>query len=213
MFEAGILQSGFWHQFAMTAHSPVGLYPEKFNVVKESDIIGSFANNDIVHIDKIGGNHDKFSYGLKKSLFNYMHGICFDYPLQEWFEFKVPRTKIASDYIQDVLHEDENFTVKPTAKIVWLGGKPSTSYFMKSKKGSEFEMTAFTFHDKRESFTIQVPKRQGEWLKAFLEKCNGQTTTYAQAKSNYEGMTRDDFELFWFSKPLATLREHGLLVL
>jgi hypothetical protein len=24
LFEAGVLQSGFWHQFAMTAHSPVG---------------------------------------------------------------------------------------------------------------------------------------------------------------------------------------------
>jgi radical SAM superfamily enzyme YgiQ (UPF0313 family) len=29
LFEAGVLQSGFWHQFAMTAHSPVGMYPEK----------------------------------------------------------------------------------------------------------------------------------------------------------------------------------------
>ena len=47
MFEAGILQSGFWHQFAMTAHSPVGIYPEKFGVVKESDTVGTFANNDI----------------------------------------------------------------------------------------------------------------------------------------------------------------------
>lgn len=213
MFEAGILQSGFWHQFAMTAHSPVGMYPEKFNVVKESDIVGSFANNDIVHIDKIGGNHDKFSYGLKKSLFNYMHGICFDYPLQEWFEFKIPRTKVAPDYIQGVLHEDENFAVKPTAKIVWLGGNPSVSHFTKSKKGRDFEMMALTFHDKRESFTIQVPQEQGEWLKAFLGKNNNQPTTYAQAKSSYETMELEDFELFWFSKPMATLREHGLLVL
>jgi hypothetical protein len=28
LFEAGVLQSGFWHQFAMTAHSPVGMHPE-----------------------------------------------------------------------------------------------------------------------------------------------------------------------------------------
>jgi hypothetical protein len=28
LFEAGVLQSGFWHQFAMTAHSPVGIHPE-----------------------------------------------------------------------------------------------------------------------------------------------------------------------------------------
>jgi hypothetical protein len=43
-----------------------------------------FANNDINFKDKTGINHDKFSFGLKKSLFNYMHGICFDYDLQDW---------------------------------------------------------------------------------------------------------------------------------
>jgi hypothetical protein len=33
-FEAGVLQSGFLAP-AMTAHSPVGLYPEKFGVKKK----------------------------------------------------------------------------------------------------------------------------------------------------------------------------------
>jgi len=98
LFELGILQSGFWHQFAMTAHSPVGMFPEEFGVIPQQNEI-TFANNDIQFTDKTGINHDKFSYGLKKSLFNYMHGICFDYELQEWFDFKIPKTKIAPDYI------------------------------------------------------------------------------------------------------------------
>lgn len=34
MFEEGILRSAFWHQFAMTAHSPIGLHPEQFQVKK-----------------------------------------------------------------------------------------------------------------------------------------------------------------------------------
>ncbi len=33
LFEAGVLQSGFWHQFAMTAHSPVGMNPEQYGAV------------------------------------------------------------------------------------------------------------------------------------------------------------------------------------
>jgi hypothetical protein len=78
MFEAGIMQSGFWHQFALTAHSPVGLYPEKYGVKKNTEGLGTFANNDIFYTDKTGIDHDMFSAGLKKSLFNYMHGICFD---------------------------------------------------------------------------------------------------------------------------------------
>ncbi|ALM50070.1 Fe-S oxidoreductase [Flavobacterium psychrophilum] len=216
MFETGILQSGFWHQFAMTAHSPVGMYPEKFGVLKETDAIGSFANNDIVHIDNTGTNHDKFSFGLKKSLFNYMHGICFDYPLQDWFEFKVPRTKVPDDYIFNVLQEDDSFATKPTAKIVWTGHKPAVSYFTKNKKGRSFEMASLTFHDKKESFTIQVSQEQGEWLTSFLEKAavaEKLVTTFAQAKLHYEDAGLEDFELLWYSKPVNTLREYGLLVL
>ena len=97
LFELGVLQSGFWHQFAMTAHSPVGMFPEEFGVIPEQNEI-MFANNDINFKDKTGINHDKFSFGLKKSLFNYMHGICFDYDLQDWFDFKIPKTKIPSDF-------------------------------------------------------------------------------------------------------------------
>lgn len=216
MFEAGILQSGFWHQFAMTAHSPVGMYPEQFGVLKETENIGSFANNDIVHIDKSGANHDKFSFGLKKSLFNYMHGICFDYELQDWFEFKVPRTKVPDDYIFSVLQEDDSFTTKPTAKVVWTGGKPAVSYFTKSKKGMTFEMASLTFHDKKESYTIQVSHEQGVWLSDFLTKSavgEKGVTTFAQAKQSYNDAGLEDFELLWYSKPVNTLREYGLLVL
>ncbi|WP_294824865.1 radical SAM protein [uncultured Flavobacterium sp.] len=215
MFETGILQSGFWHQFAMTAHSPVGLYPEKFSVVKDSDIAGSFANNDILFTDKSGANHDKFSFGLKKSLFNYMHGICFDYPLQDWFDFKIPRTKIPHDYIYDVLQQGGSISIKPTAKLVWMGGKPSVSHFTKNKKGRLFEMAELTFHDKKESYSVQVSRENAEWLAEFLEKATVQdktAITFANAKQSYESVM-DDFELFWYSKPINTLREFGLLVL
>lgn len=217
MFELGILQSGFWHQFAMTAHSPVGMYPEKFGVLKETEAIGAFANNDIVHIDKTGANHDKFSYGLKKSLFNFMHGICFDYPLQDWFEFKVPRTKVSDDYIYNVLHEDDMFTVKPTAKVVWIGGKPIVSYFTKNKKGRTFETASLTFHDKKESYSIQVNREQGEWLVKLLNQITANPENkvmgFQQVKQSYEADGMDDFELFWYSKPVNTLREYGLLIL
>ncbi|THF51418.1 radical SAM protein [Flavobacterium supellecticarium] len=216
LFELGILQSGFWHQFAMTAHSPVGMYPEKFGVLKETEAIGTFANNDIVHIDKTGTNHDKFSFGLKKSLFNYMHGICFDYPLQDWFDFKVPRTKVSPDYIYNALQDADTFTVKPTAKIVWTGGKPVVSYFTKNKKGRQFEMASLTFHDKKESFAIQVNKDDADWLTAVLPKISvtqNKILTFNEVKADYEAADREDFELFWYSKPINTLRSSGLLVL
>jgi hypothetical protein len=215
LFEVGVLQSGFWHQFAMTAHSPVGLYPEKFGVTKETEIIGTFANNDINYTDKTGINHDQFSFGLKKSLFNFMHGICFDYALQDWFDFKIPKTKIADDFIVSCLETEDTFNIKPTAKVIWIGGKPSTEIFTKSKKGNSWEMMSLTFHDKKESFTIQANKTEGEWLLAILEKTsvyNPKTHSFQDLKIDFETHL-ENFELFWYSKPVNTLREFGLLVL
>ncbi len=215
MFELGILQSGFWHQFAMTAHSPVGIEPDKFGVVKDSDIVGAFANNDIMFSDNTGANHDKFSFGLKKSLFNFMHGICFDYPLQDWFEFKVPRTKVPHDYIHNALLADETFGIKPTAKVVWTGTKPVVEFFTKSKKGRTFPTATLTFHSRRESFSVQVSEGQGQWLNELFGKISAQEKpmTFGKVKEDYENAGLEEFEPFWYSKPVNTLREYGLLVL
>lgn len=215
LFEAGILQSGFWHQFAMTAHSPVGLYPERFGVVKETEAIGTFANNDINYTDKTGIDHNKFSFGLKKSLFNFMHGICFDYELQDWFDFKIPRTKIPKDFIEKALNEDNHFNTKPTAKVVWLGSKADAEFFTKTKKGNSWEMASITFHDKKESFTIQTNKNEGEWLVSILEKVKVSAEkiySFQEVKTDFESKM-ENFELFWYSKPINTLRDFGLLVL
>ena len=215
LFEVGVLQSGFWHQFAMTAHSPVGLYPEKFGVMKETETVGTFANNDINYIDSTGIDHDQFSFGLKKSLFNFMHGICFDFELQDWFEFKIPKTKISPDFIFNALQEDDDFKIKLTAKIVWLGGKPIIEHFTKSKKGNSWEMMTLTFHDKKESFLIQTNKNEGEWLVKILLKIsvsNAKIHTFQEIKTDFES-NLEDFELFWYSKPVKTLREFGLLML
>ncbi|MCP4120280.1 MAG: radical SAM protein, partial [Bacteroidetes bacterium] len=102
MFELGIIQSGFWHRFALTAHSPIGLEPSEFGISPELQTI-TFANNDILFEDQTGIDHSQFSYGLRKSLYNYMHSIGFDIPLQEWFNTDIPTTDIQSDYIENCL--------------------------------------------------------------------------------------------------------------
>ncbi|MBN8641355.1 MAG: radical SAM protein [Flavobacteriales bacterium] len=214
LFELGVLQSGFWHQFAMTAHSPVGMFPEEFGVIPELNEI-TFANNDVNFKDKTGINHDKFSYGLKKSLFNYMHGIGFDFELSEWFDFKIPRTTVHPNYIDDCFVTHNDFSLKSTAKVVWIGGKPIESIFSKSKKGTTWEMMQLTFHEKTQSIDITLEKDKGEWLIKSLELIsvsNDKLLTIAQLKESFE-TEWDDFELFWFSKPIDKLRQFGLVVL
>lgn len=217
MFELGILQSGFWHQFAMTAHSPVGMYPEKFGVKIENPIVGSFANNDLVHNDPKGTDHDTFSYGLKKSLFNFMQGIGFDLPLQEWFEFKVPRTKVPKNYIEMAVSEEDDFTLRPSSKVVWLGKKPMVVY-SSSKKGESDRRTVatLTFHSKKEEFSIKTNKNQGDWLAEILgliSPKNKKIYTFQDVQNHYENAGLKDFELFWYNKPVNSLGEYGLLVL
>ena len=218
LFEAGILQSGFWHQFAMTAHSPVGMNPEKYKVKKITDAIGSFANNDIVHLDPTGADHDSFSFGLKKSLLNFMHGACLDHPLQKWFDFNVPKTTVPKDYIAQALQEEDLTSIKPTAKIVFLGNQPAIESYVKSKKGSQWEMSSLTFQAKRETFVIKVNKEQGQWLAAMLSQLSINTTTtksytLLEVKTSYETAGLSDFELFWDNKPVNTLYKMGLLQL
>lgn len=216
MFVAGIMQSAYWHQFAMTAHSPVGLQPEKFKVRRETEAIGTFANNDVVHIDDTGADHEAFTMGLKKSLLNYMHGACFDFPLQKWFDFKVPKTTIAPDYITSVLDKEEYAASKPTSKIMWLGHKPLLETITKSKKGASWEMSSLTFESRTETINIKVNKEQGIWLAQMLDRLaigNNKTYTLQEVKDDYESAGLEDFELFWDNKPVNGLYKSGLLAL
>ncbi|MEP6725773.1 MAG: radical SAM protein, partial [Bacteroidota bacterium] len=214
MFKADILQSAFWHQFTMTAHSPVGLEPAKFSVQKQHAGMGSFANNDIEHIDPTGADHPTFAYGLKKSLHNYMHGMCFDDPLQKWFDFKTPRTKIAPDYIIKALGQDELPVFKPTAKIIWLGTSPVLDYFTQSKNGNQREMAVLNFVTKKETHKIQLPADQGKWLENMLQQlsaANIKNVTLQEVKDSFEAAGLEDFELFWDNKPISTMHKIGLL--
>jgi hypothetical protein len=213
MFEMGILQSGFWHQFAMTAHSPVGLNPEEFGVIPMKQEI-LFANNDIDFTDTTGIDHERFSFGLKKSLFNYMHGINFEIPLQEWFDFKIPKTAIHPDYIHDCLLEEEDFKFKGNSKVLFITKNVIAENRLKTKKKYIYPYTKITVHLKTNVVSIELEQKQAEWLmKMFKDHSaeNQKKSTLQQLKLNFEE-TLEDFELFWFSKPMQQLKENGVIL-
>ena len=91
---------------------------------------------------------------------------------------------------------------------------PITQTFTKSKKGNTWEMMRLTFHDKGDMIEISLESAKANWLvKALdlLSVTNDKTITYAQLKTDFENIF-EDFELFWYSKPINQLREAGLLV-
>jgi len=214
LFELGIIQSGFWHQFSLTTHSPIGLKPSEFGIVPQYKNI-SFANNDIDFKDKTGIDHSKFSKGLKKSIFNFMHGIGFDLPIKEWFNFKIPKTTISPNFIQKCLEPQNQFYTKPNAKIVWLGTIPIAESFTKTKKNNSWNMLRMKIHDKTNSIDLVFEEDKGKWLFELLSKItihSNEHLTFAKIKTDYENQL-DDFELFWYSKQVTILKDKSLLIL
>ena len=103
LFAAGCIQSGFFHRFACTVHSPVGQDPAAYGVTLQPLAPVSFAKNDIGFIDPTGVDHDALGVGLKKALYNYMHGIGLDEDVRRWFDLSVPKSRVARHRIERAL--------------------------------------------------------------------------------------------------------------
>jgi hypothetical protein len=86
LFAAGCLQSAYWHRFVATAHSPIGLEPARYGITLKPPADIRFAHNDVEFSDPTGTDHDYLGAGLRKALYNYMHGVGLDEDVRVWFE-------------------------------------------------------------------------------------------------------------------------------
>jgi radical SAM superfamily enzyme YgiQ (UPF0313 family) len=112
LFAEGLVHSAFWHQFAMTAHSPVGKDPAKYKVVRTGPEFAGFANNDLFHEDPTGCDHAQYSEGLNKALYNYMHDNGLDFNIQEFFDFPVPQPTVPRKLVRKALKQIEDDPLK-----------------------------------------------------------------------------------------------------
>jgi radical SAM superfamily enzyme YgiQ (UPF0313 family) len=106
LFEQGCIQSGFFHRFTCTVHSPVGKNPEEYGVQLMPLPNISFAKNDIGFIDSTGVDHDGLGQGLKKAIYNFMHGVGMDEDIRNWFgsmNVEIPRPSISKKIIAKAL--------------------------------------------------------------------------------------------------------------
>jgi len=90
LFEAGCIQSAYWHRFSATAHSPIGLHPEQYGITLRPPPNITFAHNDVEFDDPVGADHDFLGVGLRKALYNYMLGVGLDADVRAWFEAPRP---------------------------------------------------------------------------------------------------------------------------
>jgi hypothetical protein len=62
-----------------------------------------FASNDIEFEDPTDCDHDVLGEGLKRALYNYMHGMGLHEPLNIWFDQSIPKPKVPADFIESAL--------------------------------------------------------------------------------------------------------------
>jgi len=103
LFAQGCIQSGFFHRFACTVHSPVGQNPQDYGVHLVPLPPGSFARNDIGFIDPTGVDHDVLGVALKKAVYNFMHGVGLDEDIRSWFNTRVPKSTVSRHRIERAL--------------------------------------------------------------------------------------------------------------
>ncbi|WP_290640494.1 radical SAM protein [Aquabacterium sp.] len=103
LFENGCIQSGFFHRFACTVHSPVGQNPDEYGITLQALPPGNFAKNDVGFIDPTGVDHNAMGRALKKAIYNFMHGVELDADVRSWFDVKVPRPTVPRHTIAKAL--------------------------------------------------------------------------------------------------------------
>jgi hypothetical protein len=136
LFETGAIHSGFWHRFTLTRHSPIAADPEGFGVRVVDGTPGGFADNDLVHEDPGGADPEQFADGLRRAVFNFMHGRGLDEDVRTWFRDgnqvvegaagRGRRSRLAPpgvppDYVALALAERAE-PARPNARLVWIGG-------------------------------------------------------------------------------------------
>ena len=190
----------------MTAHSPVDMAPTAFHVHTADTNVGSFAHNDLRHEDPMGTDHELFSEGLAKSLYNYMHGVCLDYPLQRWFDHKVPETSLPPDLIARYLALPSGREIKSSQALIWIGGPVRWNPDQKSLE----------IQTQKERIQIKCSRETGLFLCDMLPNLYPSAQgsyTYQSLQEAYLAAGFDDFTLFWYGSTMESLKASGLLVL
>lgn len=204
-----LIQSAFWHQFAMTAHSPVGKNPEKYMVETTGPDFFGFAYNDLYHDDPTC-NHEIFANGLSSSMFNYMQGIGLDRELQSWFDFNIPTTTIPKDFIKNAIKNVPLKSIKLHTLVSYCGLKPIECIVDDDQATFELE-----FLTTRTPIEAVFPEKYMEWILHLLDSldlysdqsCNG-TSLLQSFETMVVGESFTDFQS---SQYWRKLKQMGLI--
>ena len=204
MFQAGLIQSAYWHQFSLTDHSPVGRNPEQYGVIIKGPEFAGFAKNDLL-FEMESPDLSRYGEGLKTALYNYMNHRGFSMPLRNWFSFKTPAPKVKKKEIASLLARHLELDLKNESRLVWIENPPQL----------EGETLIFRGNSYQELLTVE--KNEGLYIMELLKqatpnriKARGISAVEAENLAEKFGIDGPD----WFEQPLfMELMDYGLLIL
>ena len=212
LFAAGVVQSGYWHRFSMTAHSPVGKNPAKYQVKAIGPEPAGFAWNDLWHDDPLGTDHEAFGPGLAKSLYNYLHGVALDEPLARWFDFKTPRPTTPRHLVQQALQAPEKPDfARQSQRLFWLGNVPE----IRLEADKKAPRAVLTCYEQAEDFEVKTTEAAGRWLHQLLTQLSQDFDAkllLREAAASFPA-SAGSFEAFLQTPAWQLLREKGLLLI
>ncbi len=206
LFSLGVVQSGYWHRFSLTAHSPVSKAPSRFEVEIKGPFFEGFAQNDLEFEEPNADSHGKFSKGLKKALYNFMHNNMLDSSLSEWFDFDIPKTTIDPDYISNCII-NSRVNLRPNALVVWTGTLPVLVV------GSEGQIISIS--NKSIQLDINEPEDVLWWWKSILDRLHISESSqmiykdFIQLAKEELSISEDELTSL---ESWQVLRENGLII-
>ena len=87
LFADGLVQSAYWHRFALTVHSPIAKDPDRFGIRLKAEPRSDrvFARNEIGYEEAGAPNHAALGEGLRVATYNFMRGAGLELPIEYWF--------------------------------------------------------------------------------------------------------------------------------
>jgi radical SAM superfamily enzyme YgiQ (UPF0313 family) len=90
LFAEGCLQSAYWHRFALTAHSEFHRRAREFGLRIPRQGPAPFARNEVPFRDPVATDPARLGRGLRKAVYNYMHGVGLEDEVTVWFDPPAP---------------------------------------------------------------------------------------------------------------------------
>ncbi len=210
LFATGLIQSAFWHRFTATAHSPIGLNPKANGLRILGPRFEGFADNDLIHQDRIGEIPDWLGEGLRRSMLNFLEGRGLTMDVRQWFDHSAPKPRVSPSWVKTLLKE-RTIQEDPNAerRFVWLGGQPVCE--MTGKR------TRLVLPGRISNATVSLSQAEAGWLEALIRTAtpqSGRTVPYPllrEARTDFPGPA-DEFAAILKTPAWRKVRHAGLLL-